>query len=197
MSSTTSNAIADPSTQSKGKKRQYASQAAKLAVGTVSTIADGLNVPFLGAATHTLNQIITLADTVKANREACVQLAKQATDLVQALVKATEGKSAVNVDDDLKRDLDNLGRTLESIRDCMMALSSRSWWKRILSSSDDGAKLTELRNRLTGAVVLFQIKDQISGRISQHTDAQEVLQKLNDIRTHQLSPPSAKPSAEW
>ncbi|TDL26476.1 hypothetical protein BD410DRAFT_836364 [Rickenella mellea] len=196
MSSTTSNAIADPSIQSMGKKRQYASQAAKLAVGTVTTIADGLNVPFLGAATHTLNQIIVLADTVKANREACMQLATQATDLVQALVKATEGKSAVNVDDDLKRDLGDLGRTLESIRDCMVALSSRSRWKRILSSSDDGAKLTEFRNRLTSAVTLFQIRDQISGRISQEAASQELLQNVKDIQAHQLNALPAEISSE-
>ncbi|TDL20518.1 hypothetical protein BD410DRAFT_829589 [Rickenella mellea] len=168
--------------------RQYALQAARLTLTTMTGITDALQVPFLRVAPQMLNQIITLADTVKSNKDACGQLAKQATDLIDAMAKATVGKSAVHIDESLQEDMEDLRVTLESICDYMIKMNARKMWKRILASSDDGAALFEFRNRLANAVQIFQVRDQISARISQQAVSQDILQKVTNIHDHLIIP---------
>ncbi|TDL14578.1 hypothetical protein BD410DRAFT_757142, partial [Rickenella mellea] len=192
MSTATSNTIASPSTEETGMKRQYALQAARLTLTAMANITDGLQIPFLKAAPQTLNQIITLADSVKTNKDACGQLAKQATDLIQAIAQASVGKT-VQMDERLQDDVEDLRKTLESIREYMSKMTSRKTWKRVLASSEDTAAIAEFRNKLAHAVVVFQIKDQISARISQHAVTQDILQKVTNIHDHLTTSAAGNP----
>ncbi|TDL20561.1 hypothetical protein BD410DRAFT_790797, partial [Rickenella mellea] len=187
MSTPPSNAIAGPSTEDTGMKRKYALQAARMTLTAMANITDGLQIPFLKAAPQTLNQIITLADSVKTNKDTCGQLAKQATDLIEAIAKASVGKT-VHVDDDLQNDMEELRKTLESIREYMLKMTSRKTWKRVLASSDDAAAIADFRNKLAHAVVVFQIKDQISFRISQQAVTQDIWQKVTSMHDHMTNP---------
>ncbi|TDL20578.1 hypothetical protein BD410DRAFT_772550 [Rickenella mellea] len=192
MSTPTSNTIAKSRTRDNGTKRQYALQAARMTLAAIANITDGLQIPFLKAAPQTLNQIITLADSVKTNKDACGQLAKQATDLIEAIAQASVGKT-LDMDDNLRNDIEQLRKTLESIQDYMFKMTSRKMWKRVLASSDDGVAITEFQNKLSHAVLVFQVKDQISARISQHAVAQHILQKVTDIHDHLTTSAAGNP----
>ncbi|TDL20579.1 hypothetical protein BD410DRAFT_772551 [Rickenella mellea] len=193
MSTPTSNTIAGPSTEDTGMKRQYALQAARMTLTAMANITDGLQIPFLKAVPQTLNQIISLADSVKNNKDACGQLAKQATDLIEAIAKASVGQT-LHMDDSLQDDMEDLRKTLESIREYMLKMNSRKTWKRVLASSDDTAAISEFQNKLTHAVLVFQVKDQISTRISHQAVAQDILQKVTNMHDHVINSPAGYPS---
>ncbi|TDL23914.1 hypothetical protein BD410DRAFT_767765 [Rickenella mellea] len=180
-------ARARPSNKLATNRIDQALAASKLALAAMVQVTDGLNVPFLKAAPQMVYEIINLADTVKGNKDACTQLAIQATDLIKAMVDAAERGKCAEIDEQLANDMEDLGRTLESIRDFMEMLNRRGMFSRIIASNQDGATVAAFRTKLNDAVQVFQIKDQISFRISQQVSSDSILQVVKNIHDHQLS----------
>ncbi|TDL13622.1 hypothetical protein BD410DRAFT_833283 [Rickenella mellea] len=158
--------------------------AARITVATVSNIVGSMNVPLFNVVPQTLSEIISLADSVNSNRSACAHLAGQAAELVKALTNAVPEKSTVNIDDSLRRDMQNLSGTLQSIKDFMSALNNRSLLSRFVSQNDDRTTIAVFRNKLHNAVQIFQIQNNISLRISQNIILQgqtAILQTVENI----------------
>ncbi|TDL20546.1 hypothetical protein BD410DRAFT_899464 [Rickenella mellea] len=175
-----------PRSSKSNNAREQVLNSARLALTTMVNITGGLNIPFLAAAPQVLSQIIDLADKVKGNKESCAILANHATDVIRALVEATKGKDLLDIDDSLKSDLEELAGTLSSIRHFMGVLCDRSFVARMLSSKDDEANISRFRTELDHAIKVFQIKDNISARISRQTITQTqeiILQAVESMQS--------------
>ncbi|TDL20713.1 TPR-like protein [Rickenella mellea] len=158
--------------------------AAQVTLAMLTNITDSLNVPFLKVAPQILNQIFQVAQNVKTNKQGCLTLASQAIELIQAIVDATKGRNVVNIDAKLERDMADLQSTLEAIRDFMIVMTQRNAMKRTMSYMDDSNKIAQFKAMLNDAVVVFDIRNQISVRMSQ----QELIAAVNSIHNHLMGP---------
>ncbi|EPQ52629.1 hypothetical protein GLOTRDRAFT_117411 [Gloeophyllum trabeum ATCC 11539] len=142
---------------------------AQLATTTLAILADdALSVPGLKAVCGIANQIISLAQNARTNKEECQMLAQGTRQVIEVLLSATSGCSEDSVSHRFKIGVERLSDEMEEIRRCMVEIGSRSLFKGMIKLESDRARIGECREKLSQA----QMKFLVYAQIVQHTGRQ-------------------------
>ncbi|OBZ77931.1 hypothetical protein A0H81_01634 [Grifola frondosa] len=163
----------------KAVKSPVALNGLKTSLTLLSTI--GSPVPFVAPIAKTSLQIIQHAELAKQNREDCKDLARLSGEISQAILKATQGIQEHEVDDQMKADIADLQWRLEKISTMVQLMEKKSYFHRIFRTDEHKDAITEHRECLKNAVMVFQIKEGISLRCIAMRNHNAVVVRLDDV----------------
>ncbi|THU90843.1 hypothetical protein K435DRAFT_841289, partial [Dendrothele bispora CBS 962.96] len=136
--------------QGKGKKKEIPSgfdwSHAKTALDFTANIAEGTGLTPLKSVTGTVKKIVEIAETIKKNKESCVNIAKYSFELIEDLKKTLEGKE--EVDQTLLESLQRLEKELNHVKEKLDNIAGRNLGKKIIFSGADKEAIADCEKRI-------------------------------------------------
>ncbi|KAG9035845.1 hypothetical protein FRB95_010439 [Tulasnella sp. JGI-2019a] len=156
----------------------------KLSLGVLSSFSGFIPIPFVKLAADAAMQVITIAQTVKGNREALEILQNRVHAIMLVVIMPWTKKTEKDVPMEVRRNLErlsaNLLKIVEEMQNLQRATNTRrfsTFLKSVLMSDNYAKVITDCTNSLDWAMRVFEVEQHISMaiRTSQMSEAIQVM----------------------
>ncbi|THU93471.1 TPR-like protein [Dendrothele bispora CBS 962.96] len=141
-----------PKAQGKEKKKEIPSgfdwSHAKTALDITANIAEGTGLTPLKSAAGTVKKIVEIAETIKKNKESCVNIAKYSFELIEELKETLADKNPEEVDQTLLKSVKILEKELDHVKDKLDNIAGRNLGKKIIYSGADKEAISDCEKRI-------------------------------------------------
>ncbi|KIM83174.1 hypothetical protein PILCRDRAFT_7143 [Piloderma croceum F 1598] len=149
----------------------------------LSNLGSGaINVPGLQAAGKVGMQIIDIVKKTRDNKADCEDLVTRIVELLDPIRKALKNQNSMDIDLNLKEDLERFTQDLKRIRDILQQQADRSTVGRVVNSVGDGEGILRCKELVDQGFKRFEVYTSIALRM----DAIYVRRGLDEIRRHDM-----------
>ncbi|KAJ7159767.1 P-loop containing nucleoside triphosphate hydrolase protein, partial [Mycena filopes] len=129
------------------------------AVDTLELVSETLKTPFLGAISSTCRALLKSVETVKQNKDDCIQLLEQTHHLLYAIIALhTKSDTAGELSPRMLDCIGNFTDTLHKVHHFIEAQQERGWLKQLIRQAEMSALLKECKSGLQAALDVFHIE---------------------------------------
>ncbi|THU95547.1 hypothetical protein K435DRAFT_859421 [Dendrothele bispora CBS 962.96] len=148
-----------PKAQGKEKKKEIPSgfdwSHAKTALDFTANIAEGTGLAPLKSVAGTVKKIVEIAETIKKNKESCINIAKYSFELIEDLKKTLEDKE--EVDQTLLESVQKLEKELNHVKEKLDNIAGRNLGRKIIFSGADKEAIADCEKRIKQQLEKFNV----------------------------------------
>ncbi|THV04569.1 hypothetical protein K435DRAFT_850826 [Dendrothele bispora CBS 962.96] len=141
-----------PGAQEKEKNKEIPSgfdwSHAKAALALTANIAEGTGLTPLKSVAGTVKNIVEITETIKKNKDSCVNIARYSFELIEGLKEPLEGKKPEEVHQSFLKNVQILESELNRVKEKLDRIADRNIGKKIIFSAADKEAIIDCERRV-------------------------------------------------